>query len=282
MIDYPQWYWIPQVKFQIRKYTYRRETAFIAINQANTAISKYSKTTRMIKIHNVQHLDLWLKNMHISDSKKNFNLYYSVARYRQGIPNGSLNLADRDFGDWKDNYWKEMDSYDFFLDIDAGNHKEMGFAHHSAKLIMELFDKFNVPYHLRFSGMGFHFIIPYLYFSTHHFGDILSFNPDKENNIYRFFMKIAQELYDNYSEMIDTGIYDSRRVVKIPYSIALFPHKNYVCFPFISKDEFDNFNLDYAMPYNYMQNLPDEPEHLFNPNGNVFKLLKEFKLMKDG
>ncbi|MAH51521.1 hypothetical protein CMI37_37240 [Candidatus Pacearchaeota archaeon] len=274
MIDYPEWYRIAQVKFQIRKYTYRRETMFMKAKFS----MKAGMTTRMIKIHNVQHLDIWLKQLRVLYDRRDYNLYYSLAHYKDGIPNGSLNLADRDFGNWNEEHWKSMDGYDFLLDIDAGNHKEMDFAHVSATLIKKLFDRLEVPYHLRFSGMGFHFVIPYVYFSELE----LNFKPEADNNIYEFFMKIAMELHKRYSEMIDTGIYDSRRVIKIPYSLALFPYKNYVCFPFGYDAHFNNFNLDNARPYNLFHNISDEPEHLFNPNGNVFKLLKELKLMKDG
>ena len=280
MIDYPQWYRIPAVKFKIRTYTYRRETMFIKAKFS----MKDGETTRMIKIHNVQHLDLWIKRLDIKNGKRDYNLYYSLAHYKDGIPNGSLKLAERDFGNWTQEHWKEMDSYDFLLDIDAGNHKEIEFAHHSATLIKKLFDRLEVPYHLRFSGMGFHFLIPYRFFPVNCEGlSVLHcFNPDSDYSIYNIFMKIAMKLHDGYSEMIDTGIYDSRRVAKIPYSLALFEYKSYVCFPFESDSHFDNFNLDSMKPYNIFSRISSEPEHLFNPNGNVFKLLKELGLMKDG
>ena len=276
---YPGWYKISDVKFQIRKYTYRRETMFIKPNFS----MKPGMTTRMIKIHNVQHLDLWLRQLNVLDGTRDYNLYYSLAHYKDGIPNGSLRLAERDFGDWNDDHWKEMDAFDFLIDIDAGNHNEMSYAHYSAVEIKKLFDKLEVPYHLRFSGMGFHFVIPYLYFSTHQFA--LSFDLEDDLNIYDFFMKIAMELHKNYSEMIDTGIYDSRRVVKIPYSLALTNNRNLVCYPFVSDDEFQSFHLLDMFPQELIMKkfkILKEPEHLFNPNGNVFKLLKKFKLMKDG
>ncbi len=276
-MDYPDWYWIPQIKFKIRNYTYRRETAFIAMNNVNSGSSRYGRTVRMIKIHNVQHFDIWLKNMHISDDKKNFNLYYSLARYKNGIPNGSLNLSERDFGNWNLDHWKEMEAYDFLLDIDAGNHEQMDFAYLSTDQIRLFFDKLNVPYYLRFSGMGFHFIIPYECFTKTKL--LLSFNPENENNIYNLYNQIAIKLHDIYSEMVDTGIYDSRRVTKIPYSLALYSNKNYLCYPFESDDEFMDFQLYQMLPNSkYLQIQNKNPEKLFNLNGNIFKLLKELKI----
>lgn len=272
MIDYPYWYRIQEIKFHIRRYTYLRETMFIKPKFS----MKPGMTTRMIKIHNVQHLDLWLRQLRVSNNERNYNLYYSLAHYKDGIPNGSLNLAERDFGNWREEHWKQMDAYDFLLDIDAGNHKEMDFAHYSAKEIKKLFDNFKVPYHLRFSGMGFHFVIPYEFFTDL----FLTFNPEDKKNIYNFFMGIAMKLHTDYSEMVDTGVYDSRRVTKIPYSLALFSNKSYVCFPFSNDNEFEEFVLEYAKPGFFFNRISDNGEHLFNSNGNVFKLLKELKLVE--
>lgn len=272
MIDYPDWYKIAQVKFQIRKYTFRRETMFITSKDTNKA----GMTTRMLRIHNVQHLDLWLRQLGVSSNERDYNLYYSLAKYEDGIPHGSLKLSERDFGNWNKDHWKEMVSYDFLLDIDAGNHKEMDFAHYSATKVMKLFDKFNVPYHLRFSGMGFHFVIPYLFFAR--LIQKFSFDPEADNNIYGYYMYMAMRLHKKYSEMIDIGIYDSRRVAKIPYSLALKSDKNLVCYPFKNYLEFRDFELNKAQPFNVFTRLNDDQEYLFNPNGNVFKLLKELKL----
>ena len=277
MTEYPQWYRIPQVKFNIRTYTYRRETMFIKPKFS----MKPGMTTRMIKIHNVQHLDLWLRQLRVSNNERDYNLYYSLAHYKNGIPNGSLNLAERTFGNWIDVHWKEMDAFDFLLDIDAGNHKEIDFAHYSAKQIKTLFDKLEVPYHLRFSGMGFHFVIPYRFFPVKCEGlsELHCFNPDSDYSIYNIFMKIAMELHKDYSEMIDTGIYDSRRVAKIPYSLALYPGRTYVCYPF-KAFEFETFDLEYMRPRHFINKIVNEPEPLFNPNGNIFKLLNQFKIKK--
>ncbi len=268
MIHYPEWYQVSSVKFKIIKYTYRRETMFIGESNG--------KAVRMLRIHNVQHLDTWLSQFYIFEHKRKYNLYYSLARYKDGIPYGSLNLAKRDFEDWKERHWKEMESYDCLIDIDAGNSKELNFAFYSAKAIRKLFNKCNVPYHVRFSGMGFHFLMPYKFFKEFN----LSFDKEDENNVYDFHSNIAARLHQNYSEMIDTNIYDSRRVVKIPYSLALYGKDEYVCYPFDSDDEFNGFLLHQMTPLNKFHNVTStrKEEHLFNPNGNVNKLLKELKL----
>ena len=280
MIDYPEWYKIPQVKFRMLPYTLNRECMFIKKED-----ERGGKTTRMIRMHNVQSIDIWFKLLNIHKFGREYNLYYSLAKYKDGIPFGTLALSKRDFGDWTKEHWKEMVSYDFLLDIDAGNHSEIMFAHYSAKNIRNKFDELDVPYYLRFSGRGFHFVIPYEYFRISNkdfprFYDEI-FNPDAEHNAYSFFMKIAMELHNRYSEMIDTTIYDSRRVTKIPYSLALYDGRNYVCSSFSSAQEFDDFNLkDYRPSGKYQEivSVNKWKEHLFNEKGNVFKLLNELKV----
>lgn len=270
MIGFPEWYKIPAVKFKIIKYTYNREVMFI-----KPSFSKgEGKSTRMIRIHNVSHLDVWMNSMRIFESRRLYNLYYSLAKYKEGIPYGSLNLAERDFGNWSRDNWKEIKEFDFLLDIDCNNHKEIDFAYYSAKEIKKFFDGLGVPYHLRFSGRGFHFVIPYDYFESYH----LSFDPHDEKNIYQFYMDIAVELQKRFSEMIDIGIYDLRRVVKIPYSLALYDDIEYLCRPFENDDDFNGFKLNNMCPMHSMFRIREMYENLFNSNGNVFKLIKELGL----
>ena len=275
MIDYPEWYKIPQVKFRMLPYTYNRECMFIKQDDG-----RGGRTTRMIRIHNVQGIDIWFKVLYIYKYYRGYGLYYSLAKYKDGIPLSTLKLAERDFKEWIKDHWKDMVSYDFLLDIDAGNHAEIDFAHYSALTIKMKFDELNVPYHLRFSGKGFHFIIPYEYFDTDEIASF-SFDPDNKYNVYSVFMHIAMELHSRYSEMIDTSIYDSRRVTKIPNTLALYNGRNYVCHSFSSDEEFKNFNLKDMKPaarYNDIASVNKWKEHLFNPKGNVFKLLDELKV----
>ena len=275
MIDYPDWYKIPQVKFRMIPYTFNREVMFIKQDD-----NRGGRTTRMIRIHNVQGFDVWFRVLHIDRFNRGYSLYYSLAKYNSGIPFSTLDLAKRDFGDWVKDHWKNMVSYDFLLDIDAGNHNEMDFAHYSARNIKDKFDELNVPYHLRFSGRGFHFVIPYEYFPIEAEGlaELHCFNPESDYNIYNIFMNIAMQLHSRYSEMIDTTIYDSRRVTKIPYSLALYDGRNYVCTSFNDDEEFENFELKNCRPsskYHEIASVNKWKEHLFNPKGNVFKLLNE-------
>ncbi len=265
---YPDWYKIPAVKFEMIKFLNNREVAFLKPSFSTTK----GMSTRMLRIHNVQSLDAWNKNLHVWEGKKDYNMYHSIAKFKNGIPFSSFNLTDRDFGNWNRDCWQEIEEYDFFLDIDSGNHKELEFSCYSAKVIKQLFDNLDVPYLLRFSGMGFHFIIPYRFFNYK------NFNPHDDDNIYNIFMDIAIKLHNKFSEMIDLNIYDYRRVVKIPYSLALYKDKSFVCLPLNSDEEFENFNLKNMMPSNWISKVRGRGEKLFNEKGNVNKLMNQLKI----
>ena len=126
------------------------------------------------------------------------------------------------------------------IDIDAGDFSEMGFAVETADNLKLVFDTQNIPYHLRFSGMGFHFIVPYRYFPSEK-----SLNPYENKNIYQYMKKISEKLNKKYSEMIDYNIYDSRRIAKLPYSLSIYNDGTYICCPV---NDLKNFNYqDYNL-----------------------------------
>lgn len=277
------WYKRSDVKFQLIKYTFNREFALLVpsfigdMKDSNSfgelLYKKYS--IRMLKCHNVQHLDYILnRGIRMFEKKIPFNFYYSLAKYRNGIPNQTFNLSLRDNEEWAKMHHKEMIAYDFLIDVDSGTHEDIDYAHDTARRIIDYFDKLTVPYELRFSGMGFHIVIPYAYFHS----SLLTFNPQDDNNIYQLYSRIAKMLKAKFSDMLDTGIYDSRRVCKIPYSLALYDDKVYMCSPLNDRKYFDDFFL---CDYEIKDNLPDcfgitrEDRKVYNLQGNVNGLLSE-------
>lgn len=198
---------------------------------------------RNIRCHNIQSFQFWLNYFRLFESPEKFtNFYYSMGKYREGVPylydKGKL---DKDKSEtWKDNAHESLVSYDMLIDIDAGDFSEMEYAVESSKAIKSFFDLKNIPYLLRFSGMGFHFVIPYNYFPS-----ALSLNPFKEPNIYQYMKLKAKILYDKYSEMVDYSIYDSRRIAKIPYSLSIYEEGTYMCCPVNNLETFnyENYNL---------------------------------------
>ena len=145
----------------------------------------------------------------------------------------------------------------------------------SAKHILRFFRETDCPFYCRFSGMGFHFVVPYelikITLPDH------SFYTSREDNIYKIYRSIALFLRDNFSEMVDTVIYDKRRIIKIPYSLALYDHSVVMCCPLFSPErelrDFnrDEFGLDRVDP----ENLYLGPEVLQNPKGTGYRFFQK-------
>lgn len=234
-----EWYKEIAIRFELSKNLYRRE--FALINKSDN-----NRTIRMLKCHNVNHLDYILNSVvHMFDGNDLLNLYYSLAKYREGIPNQDLSKGlhnpTRDNSEWNNRHFEEMTGYDFLIDIDCDTHEEIEYGHESLMYIMKLLNANAVKYEVRFSGCGFHIVIPYEFMPQ------LPLDPKADGNIYRLCSRIARYLYADYSELIDYKIYDSRRLCKLPYSMSAYPDnsKSYMCFPFHSTEQVKMFKLDY-------------------------------------
>lgn len=268
---YEKWYNMKSVQFELIKNLKNRELALLSKHEPN-------KSTRMLKCHNTRHFDFIINSMlNISRNKTLFSFYRSLGLYENGIPNQSSTLKNRDNSFWKDHHHEQMIGFDFPLDIDAGDLSELPFAHESANKILTFFNYLNVPYYLKFSGKGFHFTIPFSYFPKEY-----SFNPydEEKETIYRLMFKIGKYIHENYSEMVDFGIYDSRRIFKLPYSLAVYPSDEncYVCFPFKKIENFINFNInEYIVNEknidSWDKRIKCRGSFLFNSSGNLKELL---------
>jgi len=199
---------------------------------------------------------------------KPVNVYASLARY-ESMPKMSpvMQFRRSDEEKFKEEHYHHMKSYDLLIDVDASNAQDMKFAKISANNIIKLLDRFSIPYYLRFSGLGYHFIIPYEVFKQFS----KSFDPHLENeeNIYSFYNRIVQAIHDDCSEMVDLGLHDSRRVAKVPYSLVHYPDGIFVCWPFKTKQEFmertrDDFRLSTSMSFRAEQKIYRRGEILFN------------------
>lgn len=265
---YFSWYKRPEVKYEIIKFLKNRE--LVLLNRFNNKLS-----VRMLRCHSIQHLDFILNNMlKIEEQNKIYNFYYSMAFYENGIPYQSAKLNSRDNSEWTKTHFNKMVGYDFLIDVDASDFNEVVLAYETTKEIKRILDKLVIPYELRFSGCGFHFLIPYRYLPQH-----LSFNPFGEKTIYGFCKRIAKVLYDNVSEMIDFSIYDSRRVCKIPYSLAIYDNRMMMCLPILNNKQFEDFLKDFSHDKYYY--LGDENFVIRNRGTYVFNEGGELKLEKE-
>ena len=266
------------IQFRIVSHLYNRETMMMTTSRTD---DKYKKATkRYIRIHNVSHFEFWMKRAEVLTTDKCYNLYYSLAKYKHGIPyTDPKKFTSESNDDWRANHFKEMNDYDFAIDIDASDkYEEMELAYFSFKEMVKEFDSLNVPYYPRFSGMGFHIVIPYKYFQ--HLG--LSFEiGEGHNSIYSYYRQLSEKLSREFTEQIDKKIYDSRRVLKIPFTLALYKDNIQLCKPFYSRDEIETFKYN---PDNYTvdySKIPFNNEPLFNSvNGDVRELINKYMGVK--
>jgi hypothetical protein len=256
------WYDNISILFLMQPYLYKREFALLPIKNTE------GNAVRFMKAHNMQGIQYVLKNLHIKEKPK--NLYSSVAVYKNGIPNQTMNLQKRDNTQWKKDHWNHIESYDFFLDIDASESMEEAIV--NAKNIVAYFDDLYIPFRLRFSGNGFHIIIP-----EHAFPKKQSYDPYDDNSIYSKYRSIALFLMDNIAPLIDSTIYDSMRLIKIPYTVAMYQDGEYICTP-ITREELNNFNRENYTPESMEARIKMPDDSIHNPDADAERLVKAAKV----
>lgn len=223
-----KWYLIPDVQFKIIKSLFNREFAMVA-----PSYIKNPKNDRNMRVHNVQGFSFMLKCHDVHKMDKIYNFYYSVAKYKHGIPyrDFSKPIDDQKKANekWKNKAANEIISYDYVIDIDADNNILK--AHEVAKKIVKSFQFKNMAFDVRFTGDGFHIIS----------------HPDtsfKKEHIEKY-KKQAIKLSIKHG-MVDTVIYSARQLIKLPYSISFYEDKKYLCKP-LSMEEFINFKIEDAL-----------------------------------
>lgn len=242
---------------KIIKYLFNREFAVLPAKRDDADIECKK---RNLRIHNTQSFQFWLERLKLFDRNRFVNMYYSMAKYGNGVPRTNPHTFECENKEWNAEHKENIASFDMPIDIDAGDFNDMEYAVLSADSLKIKFDEWKIPYYLRFSGMGFHFVIPYNYFPEK------SCNPDDDDNVYELMMRIAQGLHDDFSEMIDKSIYDSRRLLKLPYSLSLYNENTYVCMPV---SDLKSFNINDYLMEKYLSNSVFKEDVLHNLNGSI-------------
>ena len=251
------------VKYAMFQYLNGREFALISPENKGYPV-------RHIKINNVQGLTFWLENMGVG-IRNVYNLYYSSGHYIR-IPNRSGNLSKTINKDFWDSHHTFLKSRELFIDVDS---KTASFEHTflSAVLIKRFFDKYKAPYEIVFSGRGFHFKTPqYLT------GIKEELNPNKEHNLYKIYFQILTELRNKYSDLIDCNVCDSRRLMKLPYSLAVYPNEIKQTFQFNSNEEFKRLKEEMLFPDYWKDKIYKRGRFIFNETGNFDKVLKVLEI----
>lgn len=259
-MNYKNWYSNHSVQFQIIQFTKNKEVALISKRNNPTA------QRRHLRVHNAQAVVYIINTYGIS---RGFtpNLYTTVATYKNGFPPTRHETFNDIKKEWIQNHQKKITSYPLFIDIDGDNHKEFYHVKLSMQLLHNHLVKKNVPHEIRFSGMGYHFIIPN--------DDLdISFDQTKPNNVYKINKDIATQLNDEISELIDLKIYDSRRLIKCPYSLAIYGNNYYVCLPLKSEADL-KLNPEDFKPEKWYNEIFQRGTHVFNPEGTIQNLIKK-------
>lgn len=269
------WYDDPKVQAELFFTSLKfRETALIF---PKYLMGKYPfnavRCLRIIQPHGILYCLYNQAELHLHATP--MNIYYSLAEYNGHITRmpPALNHRKHELEKFQEEHWKNIRGYDCFIDIDAPNHNCMGEAKEDTFKILLFLDNYNIPYKLSFSGMGYHIIIP---------GNVFeeinnNYDPDNpEVSVYAFYNDIIKSLSNEFTELIDLGIHDSRRVVKAPYTLAFYENETYICWPFNTVQEFIARNYqDYRLVW-------DEYKQCYTCRGitNIFR--RGQRILNDG
>lgn len=233
-----RWYNTDAIAFELVNSMKFRETVFIDVR--NKIVQ------RLLKINAVRFIYKNFERYDFYNPDKLYNVYSSVA-YFHNLPMFSFNQTEKteQQAKFNANYNDYITGYDLFIDLD---NKELELVYSSTKRLKDIFDSYQIPYTLTFSGSkGFHISVDYNDLPT----KLKKLNPKQLSIIFKLFayeLKITKKIKD-----IDTSIFDMRRIRKVPYSIV-YPYY-YVALP-LSDKEFDNFSLENV----FLPNVVDKAE----------------------
>jgi hypothetical protein len=232
-----KWYSNTFILFEIVKNLQYKETVFLEKKP-----KELERRARVIRCLNGWTLDLLKSDFQYFRfiPCPYLNIYGSLMSFK-GMPLFSPNPSTRSvqYKEWTDGrYIDKAIGYDFALDLDGETIKQ---AHDDAKKVKSIFDRFELPYSLRFSGSkGFHFVIENKYLP------IMSMNTKIELlNTLTLRIKNIENI-----PAIDDSIVDDRRVLKTPYS---FDRGN-ICLP-LDDYQFGNFHVGMVEASNVLETI---------------------------
>lgn len=167
------------------------------------------------------------------------NVYTSVAKLKMPLPIFTYKLAirriDSEYKEFNKNFKNYVKGYSAFFDMDGKTKVgeeyvvDMKKCYEESKRLKQIFDDYKLPYFIQPSSFsGFHFVIPAEYI------DLDSI----DNLLYKLNIVIQRVKSDYGFEMLDSGVIDSKRLMKCPYSISC---DGCVILP-LSDYEFNNYS----------------------------------------
>jgi hypothetical protein len=220
------------VYFALARECFLREAAMLPSKLSGQSQSdKFG--IRCLHLHTVKHASFLLSRLHAWQGK---NIYCSCASYGAGVPKLPLRNRKEGLADWKEHHWKSMIAYDLLLDFDAESPEDIPEAARQACEAADALSHFDRT--VLFSGMGFQVVVKKLYHPEH------GFMPMQGGGAFLQAARVARGLKKRLGlSCLDEGVYDSRRVRKVPWSIASYPEYDAVCIP-VSREQLLGFRLE--------------------------------------
>lgn len=227
---FKEYYENSETIYRILRYTYNRETCLLSKDSTDV---KYN-IMRHKKVENHKNFELNIYNCMLY-YKTCYNIYYSLARYKYGIPvfHPKLFNSIEDMKEaksrWKQIHHRHIKSFDWLIDIDSPDYAHIDVAYDDAMCISKALEEKKILHDVRFSGCGFHIIVEY---ENIPHKEEYHFNPYKAGDIYTYLGKKTKYYHDRYSALVDYNLNDSRRITKIPFSLVFNASKSkkiYMC-----------------------------------------------------
>lgn len=228
------WYSRSDVLWEIFKNQKYRETVFMRIRTPE----KEYKPIRYMKCDSFQFLQRQMGFYHFLE--RPINLFSGLATVQ--------NMPMIDYtGDWatqkqhiSDDWNSYLAAFDLGFDIDAEGKHEPGFepfnTYGEAKILKEVFDKFHVPYTIKISGSGFHFVIAWEFIPQ----EIKDHTKGNWESLIISLSTLCSEMKETLQlAHLDLGIVDLKRFWKTAYTIDC---NNWtVCLP-LTDEQFSSFD----------------------------------------
>ena len=263
------WYMNPEVTYNIVTACRDREIVFL------------SKEDKVMPVRNVManYIGLLIKNYQAFNfHKRNYNLYYSLARYKRlQIFSFNASVRKEQRLAWNESAIENTDSFDFGLDFDSDGLDSVMDAWKDCKKVKDLLDQYGVPYSVKFSGSkGFHLLIPHSVLPKRE----INSNVDDDYGLINWLKNVANLLHLKLDlPTLDLGIFDPRRIWKCDYSWTC--ETGLIVLP-LSDEQFENFDLSMVEPMNVLKNGIRNRGNLMRKGSNdSFKKMVEEELDVD-
>jgi hypothetical protein len=221
--EYLKHYLLKDIQEAMLPYMLNREVCVMAPKWCHKE-GTFQKGQRNLKVHQTYMIEK-IHKFKAEMGADPMQWYASLATYATGLPFKNFLIPKDQKMNWTINHWRSMIAYDFVIDLDCPQERYKSLLEHDTHAIAQkVYAMFGYAQIRNSSAHGFHIVVPYEYLSDEL--KACSFDPYNDNNIYSKLKTIATYFYKEYSELVDLSIYDSRRVIKVPYSLAVYPDKN--------------------------------------------------------